>query len=163
MTKGNSMPTESIKWVSRSQLRKYSTREDFRQDIPYEVLNSGPNLLLTAGAGLVWSLVTGAGGTALNASNTYLAVGDGTTAAAVGQTDLVGTSKFRKLVDSTPTRSTNQVVFVFTFAESEAQFHWQEWGLANASSGGTLLNRFVVDRGTKGAEIWQMTITLSLT
>lgn len=162
MTKGNSMRGDTIRWVSTSTISKYRTRADWEVGSAYEVVGSGPNMLLTAGASLIWSLVTGGSGTPFNASNAYIAVGDGTASAAAGQTDLQGTNKFRKLVTSAPVLSTNQATFAATFGDTDALFTWQEWGLANASSGGVLLNRFLQNRGTKGAEFWDLSITLAL-
>jgi hypothetical protein len=159
-----SVRADRIRWVSRSRVEKFQSDEDVARGTPYEVLESGPNLLLTAGATLMWSLVCGAGGTALNSSNAYLCVGDSNTAASVGQTDLQAvTNKVRVLVDGAPTLSTNQAVFAATFGYSTGNFQWREWGVANASTSGTLLNRFVEDLGTKtSAAIWVLTITLEL-
>lgn len=149
----------AVVWEGRARVEKFHDGET----APYEVIESEPNLMLTAGAGLMWSLVTGAGGSALNATNAHLCVGNGTTAASAGQTDLQGASKFRKLVSATPSLSTNQAAFVATFTTAEANFAWEEAGVANASSGGTLVNRFLQAFGTKtSAAQWVLTVTLSL-
>lgn len=41
------------------------------------------------------------------------------------------------------------LVFQATFGTGSANFAWQEWGVANASTGGSMLNRKVVSLGTK--------------
>jgi len=100
-----------------------------------------------------------------DATNSYLAIGDSTTAFAVTQTDLVAvTNKLRKGMDATyPQRTANALVFKATFATGEANFAWNEWGIANAASGGTMLNRVVVNLGSKNSGTWSLTVTLTVT
>lgn len=149
----------AVVWEGRARVEKFNSGET----TPYEVIDSEPNLMLTAGAGLLWTLATGAGGTALNSANARLCVGDSATAATAGQADLLGANKFRKLVSATPSLSTNQAQFVTTFVEAEANFTWNEAGVANSAAGATLLNRFVQSFGTKtSAAQWTLTVTLSL-
>lgn len=96
----------------------------------------------------------------------YIGVGDTATAFSAAHTDLQApTNKLRKGMDSTyPTRSTNVLVFRSTFGTSEANFAWEEWGVFNASSAGTMLTRKVESLGTKtSAQSWQMTATLTVT
>jgi len=98
-------------------------------------------------------------------TTSYLCVGDSATAFAVTQTDLqAATNKLRKGMDSTyPTRTANALVFKATFATGEANFAWNEWGIANAVSGGTLLNRVVSGLGSKNSGTWSLTVTLTVT
>jgi hypothetical protein len=121
------------------------------------------NLVTTNGANLLWSLFAGAGGTVFNNANARICVGDSTTAAAVGQTDLQGTSTARVAMDGGfPTRTTNSITFQATAGTGVANFSWQEWGIANASSGGTLFNRKVENLGTKTSAVSrQITAVLS--
>lgn len=112
----------------------------------------------------VAGLTTGTG-TAFNNANSYIGVGDSTTAFAASQTDLVAaTNKLRKAMDATyPQVSTNVITFRSTFATGDANFAWQEWGVFNASSAGTMLNRKVESLGTKtSAQTWQFTVTITL-
>ena len=99
-----------------------------------------------------------------DATNSYLAIGDSTTAFAVTQTDLVAvTNKLRKGMDATyPTRVANALVFKATFATGEANFAWNEWGIFNAISGGTMLNRVVANLGVKSSGTWSLTVTLTV-
>lgn len=122
------------------------------------------NILLTAGATALWTKLTGGAGTVFDNTNAYTAVGDSTTAAASGQTDLqAATNKARQAMDATyPQVSSNNVTFRSTFGAGAANFAWNEWGIANASSGGTLLNRRVESLGTKSGGSWTLTTTLSL-
>ena len=113
---------------------------------------------------LVASLTTGTG-TAFTNATSYIGVGDSTTAFANTQTDLqAATNKLRKAMDATyPQVAANVITFRSTFATTDANFAWQEWGVFNASSAGTMLNRKVESLGTKtSAQSWQMTVTVTL-
>ena len=120
--------------------------------------DAGRNHLVQAGIG--------AAVTAFNNANSYIGVGDSTTTFAVGQTDLVAASnKTRKAMDATyPSGGANVITFRSTFGTSDANFAWQEWGVFNGSSGGTMLNRKVESLGTKtNTQTWQFTVTLTFT
>lgn len=113
----------------------------------------------------VASLSVGAGGTAFNNANSYIGVGDSAVAHAFAQTDLqAATNKFRKAMDATfPTLATNAMTFKATFATTEANFAWNEWGVFNASTAGTMMNRKVESLGTKtSAQSWAFTVTNTL-
>lgn len=118
--------------------------------------NSGRNLIANA--------IVGAAYTAYNAANAYLGVGDSSTAFAATQTDLQASSnKLRKAMDATfPTQSTNILTFQATYGSSEANFAWNEWGVFNASSSGTMLNRKVESLGTKSTGSWTLTVSLTV-
>lgn len=117
-----------------------------------------------AGRDFVAAAIIGEVTTDFTNANSYIGVGDGTTAFAVSQTDLQGSNKLRKGMNSTyPSRSANVLTFQATFLESEANFAWQEWAVFNASSGGAMLNRLVQSLGTKpNTEQWRLTATLTL-
>lgn len=108
----------------------------------------------------------GAGVTAFNNANAHIGVGDSSTAHAVGQTDLQAASnKLRKAMDATyPSGGSNVITFRSTYGTSDANFAWNEWGVFNASSSGTMLNRKVESLGTKtNTQTWQFTVTLTFT
>lgn len=108
----------------------------------------------------------GAAVTAFNNANAHIGVGDSTTAFAAGQTDLqAATNKLRKPMDATfPSGGANVLTFRSTFATGDANFAWQEWGIFNAVSAGTMLSRKVESLGTKtSAQTWQFTTTLTVT
>lgn len=122
--------------------------------------------LTNAGRDLIAADIIGETVTEFNNANAYIGVGDSTTAFAASQTDLQAASnKLRKAMDSTyPQRTTNVLTFRATFATGDANFAWQEWGVFNASSAGTMLNRKVESLGTKtSAQSWQITTTLTVT
>lgn len=111
------------------------------------------------------SLSAGAGGTAFNNANSYIGVGDSTTAHAFAQTDLqAATNKLRKAMDATyPQVAANVLTFRSTFGTGDANFAWQEWGVFNAAAAGTMMNRKVESLGTKtSSQSWQLTVTVTL-
>jgi len=114
---------------------------------------------------LVASAVYGNSITPYNNANSYIGVGDSSTAFAATQTDLqASTNKLRKSMDTSyPTISQNVLTFRSTFGTGDANWAWNEWGVFNASSGGTMLNRKVESLGTKtSAQSWQITVTITL-
>lgn len=119
-----------------------------------------------AGRNFMVASTVAAASTPFNNANSYIGVGDSTTAYAAGQTDLqAATNKLRKAMDATyPQVATNVITFRSTFGTTDANFAWQEWGVFNAASGGTMLNRKVESLGTKtNTQTWQFTTTLTVT
>jgi hypothetical protein len=149
---------------------QYGREEGLRRFLddhrPYETDEAGGNLLMTLGADfIIDQLITGGTTGIFNGTNTHLGVGDSTTAAAAGQTDLqAATNKFRKVVSGAPshTDGTNSVQWVAAFATGEANFAWAEWGIFNASSSGLMLSRKVEALGTKASGTWTLTVTWSI-
>lgn len=103
-------------------------------------------------------------GTLFDNSNAHIGVGNGTTAFAATQTDLVGASKTRKAMDATyPQVSANVITFRSTFGTGDANYAWEEWGIFNAAATGTMMNRVVQNNGTKsGTETKVVTVTVTL-
>ena len=104
-----------------------------------------PNLVVTVGKNFIASRMKDATATAM----THMAIGSGTTAAAVGDTTL-GTELGRVTLTST-TVTTNNVAYVATFPAGTGTGAVTEAGLFNASSAGTLLCRTVFSVINKGA------------
>ena len=96
-----------------------------------------PNLVVTTGKNFIASRIKDASATAM----THMAIGTGSTAAAVGNTAL-GSEAGRVALAST-TVSTNNVAYVATFPAGTGTGAITEAGLLNASSSGTLLCRTV--------------------
>lgn len=122
--------------------------------------------LTNAGRDFIAQDIIGESVTEFNNASAHIGVGDSTTAFAVAQTDLqAATNKLRKAMDATyPTRSGNILTFRATFANGEANFAWQEWGVFNAAAAGTMLNRKVESLGTKqSTQSWQLTVTNTVT
>jgi len=143
---------------------------------PYEVVEAEGNLLTTAGLNRITSLIIAAGGQAATNTSARLGVGNSTTAAAVGQTDLQAAAgaanRQFKIMDATyPTQSNGVLTFKSTFPTTEANFAWEEWcvdiGTPTVADGTTvnalMLNRKVQALGTKtSAGTWALTATVTL-
>jgi hypothetical protein len=142
---------------------------------PYETIVAPGNILTTAGLNRLTSLLIGAGGQALTNTATRLGVGNSTTAAAVGQTDLqaaAGASNRQfKVMDATYPQQANGVLTVrSTFATGEANFVWAEWGIdvgAPTVADGTTVNALLFNRavqalGTKASGSWVLTATVTI-
>jgi hypothetical protein len=138
---------------------------------PYEVLEVSGNLLTTVGLNRLTSLLIGAGGQALTATSCRLGVGDDSTAAAVGDTDLsTGANQYYRIMDSTfPTQANGVTTFKSTFGTGDANFAWNCWGLdvgtptvtSSGTVSGTLFNRKVASLGTKSSTAWVLTTTVT--
>lgn len=104
------------------------------------------------------------------AAMTHMGIGDGTTAAADAQTDLLGTNKFRKafttatVANSSPAAGRGNIVYVcfFDTADNITGGAVTEAGIFNAASAGTMLCRTVFPVVNKGASD-TMTITWTIT
>jgi len=103
------------------------------------------NLVVTTGKNFIASRMKDTTDTAMS----HMAIGSGTTAAAVGDTAL-GTQLGRVSLTST-TVTTNNVAYVATFPAGTGTGAVTEAGLFNASSGGTMLCRTVFSVINKGA------------
>ena len=150
---------DTVRWDGRASVAKY--HGDDTTGEPYEVLHSGPNLLLTVGATRLLNLLSGAGGNAYNATNTRIAVGSSNAPSLIGHTALT-TELGRQLVDATPVVATNTLTFVATFSTSSANGSWQEMAIVDAASAGTMLNRLVFNWGTKTSAVaWVATMVIT--
>lgn len=144
---------------------------------PEETTEAAGNLLTTAGLTRLTSLLTAGGGQALTNTATRLGVGDSTTAAAIGDTDLGAsagsTHRFFQTMDATyPSVSAGVLTAKATFGGSDGNFAWQEWGLdvgtPTVTSGTTvnacLFNHKIASLGTKvSPAVWALTVTITLT
>lgn len=118
--------------------------------------------LTTAGINFLAQAAIGQG-TVFSNTNARIGVGNGNAAFAASQTDLVGSSKVRKGMDAGyPTITPPVVTFKSTFAQSEANFAWTEWGIFNAATGGVMLNRVVESNGTKQSnQTWVLEVAIT--
>lgn len=121
-----------------------------------------------AGRNFLVQSALAAAATPFNNANSYIGVGDSTTAFAASQTDLqAATNKMRKAMDATyPSGAANVITFRSTFGTADANWAWQEWGVFNnpTNGSGTMLNRKVESLGTKtNTQTWQFTCTLTFT
>lgn len=133
---------------------------------PYEVLIFPHNLALNEGLNLLFSLLCGGAGTAFNAANANIGVGDSNAAAAATQTGLqAATNKLYKGMEASyPTYGTSQkVTFRSKFDTAEANFAWNEITAANGNSDSAVnLNRKVQVMGTKASPaVWYANLEIT--
>ena len=152
--------SDSGQHYTRWKLSKYWVGEPE----PYEVIKGEGNVFTTAGISLMLDLLVGGGGTVFSNANARVGVGDGSTAASAGQTDLQGTNKLRKAMDATyPSRITTVMTFQSTFGTSDANFAWNEWGIFNSASGATMFNRKAESFGTKtNTATWVLQVSITV-
>lgn len=136
---------EGLKQIGTFKLEFFDvTKSGLVAPKPHRIMEF-PNLLANAGGALALDLLMGAGGTAFNNANSYIGVGNGTTAVSAAHTDLQGASKLRKAMDATfPSRASQIVTFKSTFATGDANYSWEEMAIFNASTAGTMLCRSLV-------------------
>lgn len=143
---------------------------------PYDTADAAGNLVTTAGWTRLTSLMIAGGGQALTNTATRLGVGNGVTAAAIGNTDLAAAAgaanRYFYIMDATyPSVATNVLTMRSTFATGDANFVWAEWGsdvaaptVANSAVvGATLVNRAVQALGTKASGAWTLTAQITFT
>lgn len=137
-----------------------------RENSPFERLAIEGNILVTNGLQLLLDALIGVGITAFSNANARIGVGDSTTAAAIGQTDLqAATNKLRKAMDATfPSRAGTTMSWKSSFTAAEANYVWNEWAIFNAASGATsMLNRKVESLGTKTTGTWTLQADVTIT
>ena len=153
--------SDRMRWLPKWVIEKYDKSMKL-----YAVEEIKGNLLLNEGITEALKLIIGDGATAFNNANTYIGVGNGTTAESATQTGLSGANKKYVKVDSTyPQVSGQKVVFRATFGPNDANYDWREYTVANGNSDSAKnLNRKVENHGTKAqGDTWvvQLEITLS--
>jgi hypothetical protein len=167
-----------------AEICRFDDEEAMRTGRPFDVSRFGyatlaEGLLVNIGGNYIWKRIressAASGGNSdttvlFNNANTKLGVGDSSTAAAVGQTDLqAATNKLRKAMDTSypaiqgeQSATDRQFIVRSTYASSDANYSWQEFAIFNAASGDTMLDRFVSNQGTKvSGQVWQLTVTIT--
>jgi hypothetical protein len=148
------------KWQPKWKIDKYNFLGEL-----YAVEEFAGNKLLDEGVNAMWKLIAGMGGIPFNTANSYIGVGNGTTAASGEQTGLLGASKLYKPVDPTYPQVTNQTItYRATFGSGEANFSWQEFTIANGNSDSAVnICRKVEDHSTKPlVDTWVVSLSITL-
>ncbi|MDK2793483.1 MAG: hypothetical protein PWP75_111 [Caldanaerobacter sp.] len=151
---------ESAKWRPKWKIEKYDAHGRL-----YAVEEFAGNMLLAEGITEMWKLIAGASSAHFDSANSYIGVGNGTTAATASQTGLQGSSKLYKPVDPTYPQISNQTItFRATFGSNEAVWSWDEYTVCNSNSdSGINLCRKVENHGVKGSEdTWVIYLSISL-
>jgi len=165
---------ELANWLCRYRLSKYHEdiepfqgREDeFHQLFkPYEVIEGEGNCLLNTGIDEMWDLVTGAVSGAdhiFDNTHAQIGVGDSDTAADATQTDLQGTNKtYKGMETSYPTSTSQKATFKSSFGNDDANYAWEEW-VVKQSTSAKCLNRKVENLGTKTSGTWTLEVSITL-
>lgn len=159
---------ERASWNVTAKVDRWDNTESFQLGcLPDSSDMYQGNMLLNAGIARLLDLLIGVGGQALDSTHCRIGVGDSTTAASAGQTDLQGTNKYFKLCSSV-SRSSQTVTIVASFGSSQGNYAWEEWGIDFGTADGAtvtapLLNRKVTSMGTKvSGSTWQFTATITI-
>tara|TARA_Y100000758_G_C16028180_1_gene413661 strand:+ start:468 stop:965 length:498 start_codon:yes stop_codon:yes gene_type:complete len=164
------MDTETISsktWDVTATVEKWDAEADHLAGLPADdVVSVKDNLLLNEGIGLLLDLLIGGGGTAFTNGNSYIGVGDSTTAASAAQTGLSASSNksYKGQESGYPTRTSQTMTWRSVWASGEGNFAWNEWTIANGNSdSSTNLNRKVAALGTKASgSSWTLTVTITV-
>lgn len=176
---------DKVDWIRTKSGIASPKRGDFLRYscLPDETIEDDrPNLTTTLGLGILTNCLINVTTANFSAANLCaIGVGDNSTTATAGDTDLTAsTNKYYEVADSTPSRQTVNVTndtlqVVSTFASANGNFAWAEWGLIVATTGtltsastkggtGTaaLFNHKIAALGTKvsGAS-WAFTVKLT--
>jgi hypothetical protein len=146
-------------------LRGHILVEKFDEHGQFMGFEEGENLFLTAGINELWSLVTGQSANTFTNAQTKIGIGDSSTAAAAGQTDLqAATNKTYKAMNGSfpSVPAAGAVQFQATFASADANYVWNEF-VVKQNTSGICIDRGVVSLGTKVAGTsWNVTVTLTI-
>ena len=159
--------TNSKTWDVTAVVEKWDRASDNEAGLPPDdVVSAKDNLLLNDGINLMLDLLIGAGGTAFTNGNSFIGVGDSTTAAAADQDALQASSNksFKAMESGYPSVAAQTVTFRSIWASGDGNFAWNEWTISNSNSdSGTNLNRKVAALGTKAAgSSWTLTVTITV-
>lgn len=164
---------DEIVWHCRTELEKFQGNDLTVPPLDVEVVEG--NLLVAGGANALFHrLIGGTTVAAFSNANSYIGVGNSTTAAVASQTDLAATAPnvSRKGMEATyplhtdGTATASTLIFRSVWTDTEANFVWNEWGVFNAAAAGRMLNRKVQSFNSGVAkpntQSWRLTCTLSL-
>lgn len=155
-----SAPLETGVWHCRYRIDKYEN--GVVDGAPDEVLEGEGNLLTDLGVREMLNLLARTGGTAYTTSaNAYVAAGDDNTPATDADNALGNRLEDRH--QATAVVTDQGVAFAATFANGHATGDWEEVGVFNNATAGSMLNHIVSPLGTKGGTAtWILTITITI-
>ena len=154
--------SEHCRWEVKWQVEKwFDTARKLAGFEPDEIAYDTQNIVVNGGAELILKLITGtaAGANAYDSENAKIIVGSSATPATASDTSIAGGAS-ANMEPSYPQVNSREMVFRSSFGDGEANFAWNEIGVTN---GATLMNRKVVDMGTKNQGTWTVQLTITLT
>jgi hypothetical protein len=123
------------------------------------------NIFLTAGINELWKLATGQSANTFTNGTAQVGIGDSSTAANAGQTDLqAATNKTYKAQDASfpSVPSAGAIQFKSTFGSADANYAWNEFVVRHSTSA-ICIDRGVSAMGTKASgTTWVATVTLTI-
>jgi hypothetical protein len=118
--------------------------------------------MTTAFRNIIPSLISGGATNHYDTTNGYFCVGTSTQAFSAADTDMIAGGVRKQLTTVTP--SSNVLTVSTSYGTSDANQAWNEWGIANASTSGTLMCRKQEGLGTKASgQTWVPTATITFT
>lgn len=139
---------------------------------PYDSVEAVGNGLTTAGLNRMTAVLIGSNLNTLDSTRARLGVGDDVTAFNVADVDLsTGANQFYRVLDATyPQQANGAMSFKATYADAEANFAWQCWGIdvgappvaSGAGVNPVLINRKVTPFGTKASGSWVLSVSITL-
>lgn len=159
--------SEHSAWAVEWLVEKYHSMEEKLSGVaPYEVVSTGQNIILDAGATEMLKLICGTGGTAYNNTNAKMYVGTDTTPENASQTGVIAQSSNRAYANMDggyPTVDGRTATFRASFGDDSANFPWNEASISNGTGVGSVaMNRKVSTMGTKSGGTWTLQMTISL-
>lgn len=160
--------SEHSQWRVEWKVEKWlDTAKKLAGFAPDEVCCEAQNIILDGGATEMLKLITGTGGDAYSAANSYIYVGSNSTAENAAQTGVIATGSnvaYAPMDTGYPTVNNRQMVFRASFGDDAANFAWNEASITNGTGANAVaMNRKVTSLGTKTTGTWTIQITISLT
>lgn len=160
--------SEHSQWRVEWQVEKwFDTAKRLAGLAPDETVFTTQNIILDSGANEMLKLISGTGGTAYDAANSYIYVGTDSTAENASQTGVIATGANRaySAMDAGyPVVTGRQMIYRASFGDASANFAWREASIVNGTGANAVsMNRKVADLGTKASGTWTLKITVSLT
>lgn len=160
--------SEHSQWRVEWQVEKwFDTARKLAGLAPDETVCATQNIILDSGANEMLKLISGTGGTAYDAGNSYIYVGTDSTAENASQTGVIATGANRAyaaMETGYPVVTGRQMIYRASFGDTAANFAWREASIINGTGANAVsMNRKVSDLGTKASGTWTLQITVSLT
>lgn len=160
--------SEHSQWRVEWKVEKWmDTARKLAGFAPDEIACEAQNIILDGGATEMLKLITGTGGSAFSAANSYIYIGTDSTAENAAQTGVIaqGANRAYAPMDTGfPTVNGRQMVFRASFGDDAANFAWNEAAITNGTGANAIaMNRKVAALGTKTTGTWTLQITISLT
>lgn len=159
--------SDKVLYKTRWTIRRFANDVAYADGRSYSESVIEGNLLLNEGIAELWDLACGLGTpTAFDDTNSYIGVGDSSTAESAAHTALQAASNklYKGMESGYPQRSGQTVTWRAVFGSSEGNYAWNEFTVANGNSDSAKnLNRKVSTQGTKASgQTWTIDLAITL-